>query len=30
MTVFLSCVKKKKDYMTTAENLYDSDFLKVS
>lgn len=28
MTVFISCVKKKKPYTTTAENLYDSDFFR--
>lgn len=28
MTVFLSCVKKKKKYSTIAEDMYDSDFFR--
>lgn len=28
MNIFISCVKKKKNYTTTAENLYDSTFFK--
>ena len=28
MIVFIGCVKKKKNYKTTAENLYDSTYFK--